>query len=54
MIHDLENPTLASPLKVEEPELATIKQPPEDLKFAVKPPETQRPQQGNQFPSLEK
>ena len=52
-IHALENPTPESPFKVEEPALASIKNLSEIFKFAVKPLDTQQPQQGNQFIRVE-
>ena len=43
----LENPTLASLLKVKEPTLYAIKKLSKIFKCAVQPPDTQWPQQGN-------
>ena len=53
LIHAIGNPTLTSKFKVEEPELSVIKKLSEFFKCAVKPPETQRPQQGNKLIRVE-
>ena len=49
----LENPTLASLLKVKEPTLYAIKKLSKIFKCAVQPPDTQWPQQGIQFLRVE-